>query len=458
MIYWMLIAVLWVVTRVYFRQIEVVGIEHIPKDGPVIFIGNHPNSLVDPVMILTNCHRKVSFAAKDVLFRNPIVGIIFRLIGAVPIKRRQDHKDKGDNVDNSGAFEKLFDVLRQGGAFGIFPEGISHTLPEIAPLKTGAARIALGAMAEGITLHVVPCGLCYRRRERLRSRVLIQFGEPLVVDGRRMDNHMVDEREAARELTRELDVVLRGLTINASDFETLRVLDGVQRLYRPQEKSLSLAETAELTRRFVAHYDRLKGEPDVQALWTEVSLYLYKLDALGLTDHDLMRPLTRRSWIWRIVRHALFLVLAIPLALPGAIVHAPVLVLAIVAGASGVAITRRKDIASATKMASATLMVLATYAAIVGLIFWFVSFPMSVWVASLTLVGLLASGWALIKVLERQSIVRKSLSVFSALLHLREEIVAMRQMRDRLRAHLLELVDKHYDDDERIIDRDEQRA
>ena len=57
-----------IVTRVFFRQVEVVGLENIPP-GPVLFAGNHPNSLIDPILIITTCGRKVHFAAKDTLFK-----------------------------------------------------------------------------------------------------------------------------------------------------------------------------------------------------------------------------------------------------------------------------------------------------------------------------------------------------------------------------------------------------
>jgi 1-acyl-sn-glycerol-3-phosphate acyltransferase len=77
-----------VVTRVFFRQIEIAGLEHVPTDGPVLFAGNHPNSLIDPILIITTCGRKVHFAAKDALFKGRIMRAVLRGLGAVPIKRR----------------------------------------------------------------------------------------------------------------------------------------------------------------------------------------------------------------------------------------------------------------------------------------------------------------------------------------------------------------------------------
>ena len=67
-----------VVTKVFFRQIEVAGLEHVPKDGAVLFAGNHPNSLIDPILIITTCGRKVHFAAKDALFKGRIMRAVLR--------------------------------------------------------------------------------------------------------------------------------------------------------------------------------------------------------------------------------------------------------------------------------------------------------------------------------------------------------------------------------------------
>ena len=229
-VYLVLVNFLRVVTAFFFRSIEVVGLEHVPKDGPLIFTGNHPNSLVDPVVITTTCQRRVRFAARDGLFATPIRPILWAL-GSVPIKRRQDHaaepqsdakreaKAGEKQVDNQEAFSALHAVLKKGEAFGIFPEGVTYTEPELQPLKTGAARIALSAFAEGIPVRVVPVGLHYRRRDRFRGRVLVQFGRPITLDATWMAQWASDARETSRKLTQEIELGLRALTLNARDFD-----------------------------------------------------------------------------------------------------------------------------------------------------------------------------------------------------------------------------------------------
>ena len=203
-----------VVTRVFFRQVEVVGIENIPATGPVIFAGDHPNSLIDPILIITTCGRKAHFAAKDTLFEGRIMRAVLRALGAVPIKRRDDH---GGAIDNDAAFTAMFGVLGDGGAIGIFPEGLSHDESQLARLKTGAARLALGAAQRTAKpIQIVPCGLTFIHPKRFRSRVLVQFGPAITVEASRTSN--ADE---VRTLTTEIETGMRRLTINAPDWDTV---------------------------------------------------------------------------------------------------------------------------------------------------------------------------------------------------------------------------------------------
>ncbi len=367
-VYRLLQRLLRLVSRVFFRQVEVVGRENVPPEGggPVIFAGNHPNSLIDPVLIITSCGRIVHFAAKDVLFQSRLLGAVMRGLGAVPIKRRHDHDGaspepaagppSAEPVSNDDAFSALTQVLRQGRAMGIFPEGLSHDASQLVQLKTGAARIALGAAAAGVPVKVVPVGITYIRRRRFRSRVLVQFGEPLNVEA------SGQTREGARALTAEIDAGMRALTINAGDWDTLRVLDGVRRLYQPQ--GISTHDRVELARRFAVHYPTVREQPEVAQLFQRVSAYLERLDEAGLSDADLLRGASPVGAIPRLVRHLALALIWLPLALPGLLVHAPVGLLAIFAGR---VLTPRKDVIATTKLVAGIFGVLLMYVTMVVL-------------------------------------------------------------------------------------------
>ncbi|OGQ13015.1 MAG: hypothetical protein A2138_23970 [Deltaproteobacteria bacterium RBG_16_71_12] len=446
----LLIAFLRLVTRVFFRSVEVSGADNVP-DGPVIFIGNHPNSLLDPVMVTTTCRRRVRFAAKEVLFANPVLRPFLWLLDSVPIKRRQDQvegaREDGPvpdgapvRVDNSAAFHALLAVLERGGAFGIFPEGVSHTRPELAPLKTGAARLALEAAAQGIAVRIVPVGLHYRRRDRMRSRVLVQYGAPLAVDEEQLASWRADAQHAARMLTARLGIALRAQTINATDFETLRVLEGVRRLYQPEHVALTLAQQSEILRRLIDAWERLQHDVEVRRFFSDVAAYLLQLRALGLSDTELRGDPPLLVRLQRVVRHAAFLLVLVPAAIPGVLVHLPVLITAVWAGE---ALTSRGDVRATIKMCAATLLTLGAYLAIAGAVLWRDPSVEGAVRAGTTLTLLVLSGYATVRVLERQGELRRALATFVALLHLDQEIARLAAERDRLRARLLELVDKH---------------
>src|SRR2546423_2238786 len=129
--------------RVFFRRVEVVGRSRVPRDGACLFVLNHPNGLVDPVFLLCFAPRPVSFLAKSPLFSMPVISFFVRALDSIPVYRKQD--EGADTSRNRETFERSAELLRRGGTIAICPEGASHSEPYLLPLKTGAARIALGA-------------------------------------------------------------------------------------------------------------------------------------------------------------------------------------------------------------------------------------------------------------------------------------------------------------------------
>ena len=455
-VYALLLRFLALVVSVFFRTREVAGREHVPPDGPIVFAGNHPNSLLDPVLILVTCGRPVRFAAKDVLFKSPFLRPLLSILGAVPVRRRKDHQgavQADGTVDNAAAFEAMFQALAAGDAVGIFPEGISHDGSELAPLRTGVARIALGAAARrapgAAPVRIVPCGLSYLQPTRMRSRVLVEYGPPIEVDAARLAAWANDERAAARELTEAVEGALRDLTINAPDYETLRVLTGVRQLYTPPGLELPLSHQAELSRRFIGRWQELRALPEVAALYAEVRAYLVQVDSLGFTDPLLRAPLTPLGWAALLGRHLLLIFVLLPLAVPGLLIHLPLLAAAVVFGEG---LTPRRNVRATTKVVTLALGVPAIYAALIALAAWLAP-PEERLVLSLSVAALLPTcGWATIRVLERQSALRHMLVTLSMLVLLRREVDRLRAERDRLQARIREAVERHAPPDlQRII-------
>ena len=409
-------------TLAFFRRVVVVGRHHIPREGEaaVLFCGNHPNSLLDPILVMLGCRRILHFAAKDTLFANPVARALLNGLGAVPVRRRMDHG--AAPLDNDAAFTALHDILARRRAAGIFPEGISHDRPFLASLKTGAARIILGAKAKHpeTPMCIVPTGLHYFHRNRFRSSVLVQFGAPIWIDA---DAAAEPDKARVSELTGEIETGLRALTVNAEDWETLRVLDGVRRLYQPE--GIKHEERVELSRRFNQVYPQVKEKPEVRALYQRVAGYVDRLDATGLDDDALRRDLGPAEVAARFLGHLALLVLWLPLALLGAPLHLPIYGLLKVAGRK---LAPRKDVIATTKFVLGIASVLLLY--LVLAVWAGLRWGWPVGVAAAVLQPL--TGAAMLRVMGRAESLRRILSSSVRMLALRREVAALREERAQL--------------------------
>jgi len=199
-------------------------------EGPVIFVGNHPNGLIDPALVFVITRRQVTFLAKEPLFRMPVIGWILKGLHALPVYRKQDNP--GQMTKNEGTLEAARTALVQGRAITIFPEGKSHSEPMLAELKTGAARIALGAAREGAPVRIIPVGFTYAEKHIFRSSVLIEVGPAIEVTPFLPPPGAEEaEKEAARQLTDRIADGLKAVTVNLAQWEDLPLIQTAEQLY-----------------------------------------------------------------------------------------------------------------------------------------------------------------------------------------------------------------------------------
>lgn len=200
--------------RLYYPHIEVEGRERLPKAGAVLFVANHPNSLLDPALIGYVARRPVHFFAKAPLFDVPVFGALMRALGMVPAYRGAD--DRASVRKNLETLDLGAKYLARGEAVGIFPEGKTHDRQGVEQVRTGAARIAWSAAQSGVAVTIVPLGLNYERKERFRSSVWVRVGEP--IDAARFLRECgEEERKAQRALTEEIDARLKDAVIHLND-------------------------------------------------------------------------------------------------------------------------------------------------------------------------------------------------------------------------------------------------
>jgi len=202
----------------WFRAVEVTGLERIPRSGPVLIAASHHGGFVDSALLIATIPRTVRFLAMASLWRILPLRPLLAFAGAIPVQRAQDGAT-GRNVD---AFVACFAHLRGGGAIGIFPEGEASDAPHLLPIRTGAARIALGAHSRGaMGLRIVPVGLIYEDKQRARSRAYVRVGEPIELDSDLATNPAVLPDESDRAAVVALTVRIEEHLGDASiDFES----------------------------------------------------------------------------------------------------------------------------------------------------------------------------------------------------------------------------------------------
>ncbi len=275
------------VTHAYYR-VTVAGAALPPLD-PLLLVANHPNMVFDPLLVATAVPRPVRFLAKAPLFRIPVVGTVLRLAGCLPVYRPKD--DPSLLAQNERTFAAVTAALAEGAAVAIFPEGTSHDAPALAPLKTGAARLALGAASAGIPLAIVAVGVVMTDRDRARSEALVVLAPPLAWDDLR--GRSADDPAAVRELTNRITGALAQVTVNLDAWADEPLVTTAEAVYAATRDVP--ADPADRVRRLWLAVEWLRGlrksgDPRYPPLAGAVSSHGRHLAQLGLTPADLTEP------------------------------------------------------------------------------------------------------------------------------------------------------------------------
>jgi len=304
---------------VFYRSAEVDGEARVPARGAVLFVANHGNALVDPMVLVALMPRLPRFLAKHTLWRNPAVMPFLRLAGSIPVYRARE----GDTSRNRDTFARCFEELAAGGAVALFPEGISHDEPALQPLRTGAARIALGALAAGAEkIAIVPVGLTFEEKGRFRSRLLVSVGEPIAPAS------AADDVDAVRALTAEIDAGLREVTLNFDSWDTARLVERAAAIYAAGDaptrpKRAALAEHFSLRRAFGGGYEAARAsEPErVAGLEGMARRYELLLASFGLRDDHVTADYPWRHAAGYLGYRVPVLLLRLPFALVGLVLN-----------------------------------------------------------------------------------------------------------------------------------------
>ena len=308
--------------RLFYSKIEVHGCENLPADCPVIFVLNHPNGVLDPVLLMIALDRPVTFLSKSTLFAYAASGWAAETFGALPVFRKRDLGKRGGAKDaddmaarNEATFARCRALLREGRAMALFPEGITHSEPELLPLRTGAARIALSAEAEtdwAMDLHMVPVGLWYENKTRFRTAVLLVVGEPFILDDYAAA-YAADARQAARAVTGRIEDGLDGVVLQAENAQLLQGIPALAAWTAPEGNSADLSRRHDWAATLLDTYKKLHHTDPVrlEGIAEQARRYASLLQTLGIADPwRLEEPAIDRRHLAR--RVLMLVVLALP--------------------------------------------------------------------------------------------------------------------------------------------------
>jgi len=305
------------IVKSFYRKFEVGGLDNIPDNAGIIFCANHVNALADAVVLQAATKKAIHPLARSGLFKNRLFKPLLEMIGAVPIYRRKD--PEADVSRNEDSFRRVYELLAENQTLIIFPEGQSHDAPHLTELKTGAARMALGAIEEnGVAPVVLPVGLTFTGKGKFRSDVLVQFGEAVdlsVPEG-------MDSYDAVHLITDRIRESLAEVTLNAESWEDINLLDRLEQFFALRHGKYhqrSLKQRFRALQRLIEAQNLLRvHEPDrVRSLVTQLKNFERLCSYCGVRDYHLTIKYQPALIGLYVIRTLFILVVALPVALWG---------------------------------------------------------------------------------------------------------------------------------------------
>lgn len=261
MIYKFFEILLKIAVRIYFKEKIITGKENIPKGKPVMFVANHPGAFMDPIVIGSFGDRSLYYIARGESFKNKFTAWFFKKLHMIPVYRKEETPELTHK--NGAVFSACYKHFENGKSLMIFPEGTSKIEYRLRKVKSGAARIALGAEAKNdfsLGLTIVPIGLTYSNPKNFRTDVHVSYGKPISIQ----DYQAAYEKDSfatSKQLTKDLEQSIKDEMLLIENRENDEVFDQLQKVYfdemikRFENPNLSNPEKLELKNNVVKAID-----------------------------------------------------------------------------------------------------------------------------------------------------------------------------------------------------------
>ncbi len=215
----------------FFKDIHFIGKENLEHEGAIL-VSNHPSALMDPIVIAAFSKKQLSFIAGAEWFGSGLKDWLFKkYFKMIPVQRPWLVKN-GEKVSNKDMFEACYTSLDEGNRIIIYPEASSLTVPWIRELKSGAARIKIGAdahMKGDKVTKVVPIGMNYTNAHRFHSDLLVNIGEPIDF-GDILTDQSIDDKERSDRMTEVIRREMKAQVLHIDSEEDVLVVKNVLKL------------------------------------------------------------------------------------------------------------------------------------------------------------------------------------------------------------------------------------
>lgn len=281
----------------YFSSIDIQG-EKPVENGPLIIVSNHPNYLLDPLLIASRYKRPLWFLSKAVIF-NTITTPLLYALHAIPIYRRMD--DPGLMHKNEQSFVAATERLTKDGAILIFPEGLSINQRSSLDIKSGAARIAhLAQQQLGVKdLLIQPIGLTYAGFHRNRSAVTITFGTPInsrhFIETFNSQEKKENKIKVVQALTQEIKDRLTLLTSEIEEADHAKLIEKIATVYSSLNTHNNYLERFNIVKaNLLLLGDELHLYRDT--LEPKIDNFIRLLSSFGFADGTTLETPKRKLW------------------------------------------------------------------------------------------------------------------------------------------------------------------
>ncbi|HIP26786.1 MAG TPA: hypothetical protein EYG80_03925 [Flavobacteriaceae bacterium] len=163
----------------FYKKITITGKENIPKNKAILFVANHQNAMMDPLIVATATNKTMYFLARASAFKNKIAAKLLNAIHAIAIYRVRDGVDS--KALNEVVFDRCLDLFNQNKSILIFPEGSHDIKRQVRSLRAGFTRMTIDYLLanKDKDLLIIPVGLNYSNTINYAKSVHVIFGKPI---------------------------------------------------------------------------------------------------------------------------------------------------------------------------------------------------------------------------------------------------------------------------------------